>query len=46
MAKEKEENKTVKKRIDKRQIAIKIMAGLLAAIIVVAFAGTLIFYIY
>ena len=45
MAKEKEEKKVTKKKIDKNQLAIKVMAGLLAAIMVVAFAGTLIFYV-
>lgn len=46
MAKEKEENKVTKKKIDKGQVAIKVMAGILAGIMVLAFAGTLMFYIF
>lgn len=34
-----------KKNIDKSKIFIKVMAGILAAMMVIAFAGTLIFYL-
>ena len=43
MAKEKEETK---KKVDKFRLATKITAGILAGIMVVAFAGTLMFYIF
>ena len=34
-----------KKNIDKSKIFTKVMAGILAAMMVIAFAGTLIFYL-
>ena len=46
MAKEKNnknENKVTKKKIDKSQLATRIMAGVLAGMLVIAFAATLIF---
>lgn len=46
MAKEKEEKKVTKKKVDKIKIASKIIAGVLVFIMVVAFAGTFIFYFF
>ena len=46
MAKEKEEKKVTKKKIDKIKLASKIIAGVLVFIMVVAFAGTLMFYLF
>lgn len=43
--KEKVNNKTEKKKIDKRDIAVKIMAGLLAALMIFAVAGSLLYYL-
>ena len=46
MAKEKEEKKVTKKKIDKMKLASKIIAGVLVFIMVVAFAGTIMFYLF
>ena len=46
MAKEKEEKKVTKKKIDKMKVATKVLAGILVFIMVVAFAGTLMFYLF
>jgi len=40
-----EETQMAKKNIDKSKIFTKIMAGILAAMMVIAFAGTLIYYL-
>ena len=46
MAKEKQEKKVTKKKVDKMKFASKIIAGVLVFIMVVAFAGTLMFYVF
>ncbi len=43
---EKEQNVKEKKKIDKRQLAVKIMAGILAMLMVLAAMATLLYYLF
>lgn len=43
---EKEQKVKEKKKIDKRQLAVKIMAGILAMLMVLAAMATLLYYLF